>query len=225
LLINPSIYRKLPYDADKDFAPVSAGVISPLVFVVHPSVPARTLAELVALARKTPGTLTYGSAGQTSATALGVRILEHITGVQFNQIPYKGLGQAYQNLLSAELTFMLSDFPVSVPHIKTGKLIPLAATHRTKILPDVPTAAEAGFPIGEVSASFMVAAPAGVPQPVVQKLNGEINRLMRQASIAEKLDSHVLIPVFGTADEFATRLRQQREMWATMIRKIGIQPE
>jgi tripartite-type tricarboxylate transporter receptor subunit TctC len=225
LLINPSIYRKLPYDADRDFAPVSAGVVSPLVFVVHPSVPARTLAELVELGKKSPGKLSYGSAGQTSATALGVRILEHVTGAKFNQIPYKGVGQAHQNLLSAELSFMLSDFPVSVPQIKAGKLIALAATHRTKILPDVPTAAEAGFPIGEVNASFMVAAPAGMAPPIIHRLNGEINRLMKTPAIAEKLESHVLIPVFGTADEFAARIRQQRAMWADAIRKIGIQPE
>ena len=224
LVLNPILYKKLPYDADRDFAPVSAGVVSPLIFVVHPSVPARTLAELVALGRKEPGKLAYGSAQLTSATSLGVQILEYVSGARFNQIPYKGLGQSFQNLLSGQIAFMLSDFPIALTHIKSGKVIPLAATHRTKVLPNVPTTEEAGFPIGDVTASFMVTAPAGTPVPVVQRLNGEINRLMKGA-LAEKLESHLLIPVFGSPEDFAARLKKQRAMWAEAIAKLGIKVE
>jgi len=225
LLLNPVIFKKLPYDPDKDFAPVSAGVISPLVFVVHPSVPARTLAELVAIGRKEPGKLNFGSAQITSATSLGVKILEHVSGAKFNQIPYKGLGQAFQNLLSGQIAFVLSDFPIALTHVKSGRLIALAGTHHTKALPDVPTTEEAGFPIGEVNASFMVAAPAGTPSPIVHRLNEEINRLMKTPAIAEKLDAQVLIPVFGTPEEFAARLKSQRAMWADIIAKLGFKVE
>jgi tripartite-type tricarboxylate transporter receptor subunit TctC len=225
LVLNPVLYQKMPYDADRDFAPVSAGVVSPLIFVVHPSVRARNLADLVALARKEPGKYSYGSAQLTSTTSLGVQILEHMADVKFNQIPYKGIGQAFQNLIGGEISFMLSDFPVVLPHVKSGRVIALAATHRTKVLPAVPTSEEAGFHIGDVTASFMVAAPAGTPRPIVQRLNADINRLMKTPAIAEKLESHVFIPVFGSPDDFGERLKKLRVMWAEVIQKIGVKVE
>jgi tripartite-type tricarboxylate transporter receptor subunit TctC len=225
LVLNPVLYKKLPYDADRDFAPVSAGVITPLIFVVHPSVPARTLGDLVSMAKKEPGKYAYGSAQLTSATTLGVQILEHMTGAKFNHIPYKGLGQAFQNLLSGQIAFMLSDFPTALAHIKSGRVIPLAASHRTKVLPQLPTNEEAGFPIGEVVASFMVTAPAGTPAPIVHRLNSEINRAMKTPSIVEKLDAQVFIPVFGSPEDFGARLKQQRAMWAENIARIGLKVE
>jgi tripartite-type tricarboxylate transporter receptor subunit TctC len=225
LVMNPVLYKKLPYDADRDFAPVSAGVITPLVFVVHPGIPARTLGGLVALARKEPGKYAYGSAQIASATSLGVQILEHNTGVRFNQIPYKGLGQAMQNLVAGQIALMFSDIPVAAPHIKSGKLFALAATHRTEVLPDVPTAEEAGFPIGDVTASFMITVPAGTPPAIVQRMNAEINRLMKTPAIAEKLEAHVFIPLFGSPEDFAARLKKQRAMWADLIAKLGIKVE
>jgi tripartite-type tricarboxylate transporter receptor subunit TctC len=225
LVLNPVLYKKMPYDAERDFAPVAPGVVSPLIFVVHPSVKARTLRDLVALAKKEPGKYAYGTAQLTSTTSLGVQILEYNTGIKFNQIPYKGVGQAAQGLIAGDLHFMLSDFPVVTPHIKAGKLIALAATHRTKVLPDVPTTEEAGFGIGDVVASFMVAAPAGTPAPIVNRLSADINRLMKMPAIVEKLDGHVFIPVFGTPEEFSARLRNLRVMWADVIQKIGLKVE
>jgi len=225
LVVNPLLYKNLPYDAYRDFAPVSAGVITPLIFVVHPSVPARSLAELVALGKKEPGKLAYGSSQLASATSLGVQILEQMSGARFNLIPYKGLGQALQNLLSGQISFMLSDFPIVLTHVKSGKLIALAATHHTKVLPNVPTTEEAGFPIGDIVASFMVTAPAGVPAPIVHRLNGEINRLMKTPAIAEKLEAHLFIPLFGSPEDFAVRLKKQRAMWADAITKLGIKAE
>ena len=225
LLLNPLIYKKLPYDADKDFAPISAGVISPLVFVVHPSVKVRTLAELVAIGRKDPGGLNFGSAQITSATSMGVKILEHVSGAKFTQIPYKGLGQAFQNLLSGQIAFVLSDYPTAVSHVKAGRLIAIAATRHTKTLPNVPTTEEAGFPIGEVDASFMVTAPAGTPAAIINRLNSEINRLMKTPAVAAKLEQYTLIPVFGTPEDFAARLKQQRAMWTDIVAKIGFKPQ
>jgi len=225
LLINPSLYRNLPYDAERDFTPVAPGVISPLVYCVHPSVPARTLAELVELGKRDPGKLTYGSAGQGSTTNLGVRLLEEATGTRFTHVPYKGLGQAYQNLLSGDLSFMLSDFVAILTHVRSGKVIALAATHRTNLLPGVPTVAEAGFPSVEVHASFMVAAPAGTPAAVVHRLNAEINALMKTPGVAEKLEAQALLPVFATPEEFAASLKKEREMWAGAIRRMGVRGE
>ena len=225
LVLNPVLYKKMPYDAERDFAPVAPGVVSPLVFVVHPSVKARTLRDLVALAKKEPGKYSYGTAQLTSTTSLGVQILEYNAGIKFNQIPYKGVGQAAQDLISGQIQFMLSDFPVVLPHVRAGKLIALAATHRTKMLPEVPTTEEAGFGIGDVVASFMMAAPAGTPAPIVNRLNADVNRLMKMPSVAEKLEGHVFIPVFGTPEEFSARLRNLRVMWADVIQKIGLKVE
>ena len=225
LMMNQSLYANLSYNAERDFAPISPGVISPLMFCVHPSLKVRSLAELVALGKREPGKLTYGSAGQTSVTALGVRLLEEATGARFTNIPYKGLGQAYQNLLSGELGFMFSDVVTVLAQVRAGKIVPLAVSYRTGQLPSVPTVAEAGFPVAEVHASFMVAAPAGTPGAIVSRLNGEINRLMKAPDIATKLDAQVLIPVFQTPEEFSASLKKQRDTWASAIRRIGIKAD
>ncbi len=222
LMINPSLYPKLPYDAERDFTPISPGVISPLLFVVHPSMKARTLADLVELGKREPGKLTYGSAGTTSVTALGVRLLEDATGARFTNVPYKGTGQALQNLLSGDISFMFADVPAVLAQVRAGKLKPLAVSDKISQLPSVPSAVEAGFPVAEVHASFMVAAPAGTPGAIVQKLNAEINRLMKVPEVAARLDALVLIPVFQTTEQFAASLAKQRAMWAAAIRRMGI---
>jgi len=225
IVINPNIYKDLPYNAERDFTPVARGVISPLVYCVHPSVPARTLAELVELGRREPGKLTFGSAGQGSTTYLGVRLLEEASGAKFTHVPYKGLAHASQDLLSGQISFMLSDVVTLLTQFRSGKIIPLAITHRTSELPGVPTLAEAGFPNIDANASFMVVAPAGTPGAVIQRLNAEINKVMKSPGVAGKLAAQVLIPFFETPEEFAATLKKEREMWASAIRRIGIQPE
>ena len=208
LIMNPILYKSMPYNAEKDFAPVAGGVISPLVFIVHPSVAARTVSELVALGKKMPGKLTYGSAQATSSTALGVRLLEDASGARFTNIPYKGLGQAVQNLLSGEISFMYSDVVAILPQ-----------------LPDLPTVADAGYPEAGVHASFMVVAPTGTPQPVIQRLNAEILRLTKTPEVAAKLEAMVLIPYLETPAEFGARLVKEREKWAGHIRRLGVKLE
>ena len=225
LIMNQSIYKSLPYNAERDLVPVAAGVINPLIFVVHPSIPARTLAELVALGKRSPGKLAYGSSGQTSSTSLGVRLLEESSGATFTNIPYKGLAQANQNLLSGELSFMYSDIVTVLAHVRAGKIIPLAISHGTGQLPNVPTVVDAGFPVAEVHASFMVAAPAGTPGPVIRRLNGEVNRLMKTPEVAARLDALVLVPIFNTPEEFAARLKAEREKWAAHIRRLGVKAD
>jgi tripartite-type tricarboxylate transporter receptor subunit TctC len=225
LIMNQSIYKSLPYNAERDLAPVAAGVINPLIFVVHPSIAARTLAELVALGKRNPGKLTYGSSGQTSSTSLGVRLLEESSGASFTNIPYKGLAPANQNLLSGEISFMYSDVVTVLPQVRAGKIIPLAISHRTGQLPKVPTVVEAGFPEAEVHASFMVAVPNGTPGAIIQRLNSEVNRLMKTPEVAARLDAMVLVPIFNTPEEFAARLKAEREKWATHIRRLGIKAD
>lgn len=225
LIMNPILYKTMPFNAEKDFAPVAGGVISPLLFVVHPSVPARTLGELVALGKKSPGKLTYGSAQATSSTALGVRLLEEASGAQFTNIPYKGLGQSVQNLLSGEISFMYSDVVAILSQLRAGKIIALAASTRIPQLPDLPTVASAGYAEAGVHASFMVVAPTGTPQAVIQRLNGEIVRQTKTPEVAAKLDAMVLIPYFETPAEFGARLVKEREKWGAHIRRLGVKLE
>lgn len=222
LVINPSLYRNLPYNAERDFTPVARGVISPLVFVSHPSVPVKTLPALVALGKREPGKLPYGSAGAGSTTNLVVKLVEEASGARFVHVPYKGIGQATTGLLSGETAFMASDIGPVLPHIRSGRVLALAVTERTPQLPGTPTLAAAGYPKIAASASFMVVAPAGTPPAIVQRLSAEIIRVMKSPAIRERLEGQGFIPVFDTPDAFAASLKQERQMWAEVIRRNKI---
>jgi tripartite-type tricarboxylate transporter receptor subunit TctC len=224
LAVNPSLYRNLPYNAERDFAPVTRGVMAPMALVVHPSVPAKTLAELVALGKSDPGKLSFGSAGTGSPTFLGVRMLEENTGARFIHVPYKGVGPGYQDLLGGQIAFMFPDVASALSHIKAGKLRVLALTQATPQLPGVPTFAEVGFPL-EVVTSFSVVAPAGTPAPVVHRISAEIGRAMHAPAVAEKLEAQVLVPVFDTPEQFADSLKKERDGWAAFIKRNGIQAD
>jgi tripartite-type tricarboxylate transporter receptor subunit TctC len=223
LTINPSLYRNLPYNVERDFTPVTRGVIGPMVIAVHPSLPVNSIAELVALGRKDAGKLPFGSAGTGSPTYLGVRMLEENTGARFLHIAYKGVGPAYQDLLGGQVKFMFPDLASAVSHIRGGKLRALGVTQATPLLPGTPTLADAGFPL-DVYSSFSVVAPAGTPAPIVQRLGAEIGRAMRLPALAEKLGAQALVPVFDTPEEFAASLKRERDRWAAFIRRNGIEP-
>lgn len=222
LVINPSLYKNLPYNAERDFTAVARGVISPLVFVSHPSLPVKTLPALVALGKREPGKLPYGSAGAGSTTNLVVKLVEEAAGVRFVHVPYKGIGQATQGLLSGETAFMASDIGPVLPHIRSGRVLALAVTERTPQLPGTPTLAAAGYPKIEASASFMVVAPAGTPPAIVQRLSAEIIRVMKSPAIRERLEGQGFVPVFDTPDAFAASLKRERQMWADVIRRYNI---
>jgi tripartite-type tricarboxylate transporter receptor subunit TctC len=222
LTVNPSLYKNLPYNAERDFAPVTRGVMAPMVIAVNPSLNASTMAELIALGKKEPGTIAFGSAGTGSPTYLGVRMLEENTGARFVHVPYKGVGAAYQDLLGGQIKFMFPDVASVISHIRAGKLRALAVSQRTPLLPNTPTLAEAGFPL-DVITSFSVVAPAGTPQPVVQRISQEIARVMRSGPVAEKLESQALVPVFDSPAEFAASLKKERDGWAAFIRRNGIE--
>ena len=224
LAVNPSLYRNLPYNAERDFAPVTRGVMAPMALVVHPSVAASSLAELIALGKKDPSKLSFGSAGTGSPTFLGVRMLEENTGASFIHVPYKGVGPGYQDLLGGQIAFMFPDVASALSHVRAGKLKVLALTQATPQLPGTPTFEQAGFPL-EVVTSFSVVAPAGTPAPIVQRISTEIGRAMRSPAVAEKLQAQVLVPVFDTPGEFAASLQKEREGWAAFIRRNGIQSD
>jgi len=222
LSVNPSLYRNLPYNAERELAPVTRGVMAPMVLVVHPS-QSRTLAELVENGKKEPGKISYGSAGTGSPTFLGIRMLEEKSGAKFTHVPYKGVGAGYADLLGGQIQFMLPDVASAIGHIRAGKLRALAVTQATPLLPGVPTLAQAGFPV-DVFTSFSVVAPAGTPDPVLARLGAEIARAMRSGPVAEKLEAQALVPVFDTPAEFAASLKKERDGWAAFIRRNNIEP-
>jgi tripartite-type tricarboxylate transporter receptor subunit TctC len=225
LTVNPGLYKNLPYDAERDFAPVARGVLAPQVFCVHVSVPAKTLADLVAIGKREPGALPFASAGTGSPTYLGVRMLEEVSGARFTHVPYKGVGQAYKDFLGGQVKFMFPDVASVISHIRSGKIRALAVTQKTPLLPGTPTLAEAGFAEVDLFTSFSVVAPAGTPAAIVHRLGEEINKAMKSASLAEKLGAQALIPVFDTPEEFAASLKKERDGWAAFIRRNGIVQE
>jgi tripartite-type tricarboxylate transporter receptor subunit TctC len=222
LTVNPSLYKNLSYNVERDFVPVARGVVAPQVIVVASSVPAKTMAEFIVLAKREPGRLAYGSAGSGSTTYLGVRQLEETAGIKFLHIPYKGMGQAYQDLLGGQIKFMFPDVASVLGHIKSGKAVPLAVTERTELLPGVPTLAEAGLPGVDATSSFSVVAPTGTPAAIVQRLSAEITKAMKAPALAEKLQAQALNAVFDTPEVFAVSLKKERDGWAAFIKRNGI---
>jgi tripartite-type tricarboxylate transporter receptor subunit TctC len=222
LTVNPSLFKNLSYNVERDFVPVARGVVAPQVIVVAAAVPAKTLAEFIALAKREPGKLAYGSAGSGSTTYLGVRQLEEASGAKFLHIPYKGMGQAYQDLLGGQLKFMFPDVASVIGHIKSSKAVPLAVTERTDLLPGVPTLAESGLAGVDATSSFSVVAPTGTPAAIVQRLSVEINKAMKSPALAEKLQAQALNAVFDTPEVFAVNLKKERDGWAAFIKRNGI---
>ena len=225
LVINPSLYKKLPYNVERDFTPVARGVISPTVLTIHPSVPAKTLAALVALGKREPGKVTYGSPQAGSPENLAVKMLEEATRARFLHVPYKGGAQAVQGLLSGDIAFLVSGI-VALPHVQSGRILALAASHRLRQLPGTPTFGEAGYPnIESYYSSFSIAAPTGTSPAIVQRLSVEIVNLMKSSAFREKLDAQALIPIFDTPDEFAAVLKKERAKYAEVIRRNNIVAE
>jgi len=222
VIVNPSLFRNLAYDVERDLVPVSAGVVSPMVFCVHPSAPMRSIADLIGAAKKDPGSLSYGSAGVGSSTNLGVRMLAERAGVKFLHVPYKGLAPAVSALLGGQIRFMLADVPSAINQLRSGKLIGIAVTNRLGALPNIPTMSEAGFENFEVAATFSMMAPAGTPASIIHRVNAEIVSAMKTPAFAEKLEAQSLIPVFDTPEQFGERLKSLRAMWAAFIARNGI---
>jgi tripartite-type tricarboxylate transporter receptor subunit TctC len=225
LVVNPSLFRNLPYNAERDFTPVARGVVSPLVFTCHPSVPAKTLRALVALARREPGELSYGSPGVGSSSNLAVKMLEEAGKVRFLHVPYKGASQATLGLLRGEVAFMVTDISTALPHLQSRRVVPLAASHRSVHVPGTPTYAEAGYPSVDAYPSYSVVAPAGTPSAIVQRMNAETASLMRAPAFRERLEARAMIPVFETPDEFAAILKRERAKYAELIRRNNITVE
>ena len=223
--INPVLLKNPGYDVQRDFAPVTRGVIAPMVVVAHPDAKVVTLAELLERGRREPGQLFYGSAGVGSPLYIGMRMIEVAAGAQFGHVPYKGAGAAYTDLLGGRLQFMLTDLASVRQYIDAGKLVPLAVTDKTPLLPTTPTLAEAGLPGIHAFTSFSVLLPAKASPALVQRVAQEVARAMRNPAAAARLEQQALIPVFDTPEQFAASLREEQRNWGSFIRQHHITAE
>jgi tripartite-type tricarboxylate transporter receptor subunit TctC len=220
--INTSLYSRMPYDPVADFVAISQVAVVPNVLVVHPSVPAKNLAELVALAKKEPGKLNYASLGNGTAAHLGMEMLKSEAGVDITHVPYKGSAPAVSDLLGGQVQMMVDGLPSALPHVKAGKLraIALTSLRRSPSLPDLPTISETypGFYADAWSGLF---APKGTPQPVVDKLSAEVQRILKLPDVREKLAALGAEPVGSTQAEFAAHVKKEIDKWAKVVKTSG----
>jgi tripartite-type tricarboxylate transporter receptor subunit TctC len=222
--ISPNLYRKLSYDAVKDFAPVTQLTSSFLVLVANPSVPAASLKELIALLKAKPGSLNYGSTGLGAPPHLVTELVKILAGIEMAHIPYKGDAPLFTALLSGEVQVGFVPPVTGLPHIKGGRLRALAVTSakRSPTLPDVPTVAEAGVQGFEYTGWLAILAPAGTPREIVNKLQGELTKILATPEMRDRFLNWGYEPVGGTPEEFAARLKADIARYATVIKEAKI---
>jgi tripartite-type tricarboxylate transporter receptor subunit TctC len=227
LTINPAIYKKMPYDALRDFAPISEVVSQPNMLVVHPSLPVNTVKELITFARTHPGQLNYGSAGTGTNPHLTMELFLSMARIKMVHIPYKGLAPAMVDTLAGQLTVMMSTMLTGIPHVRDGRLRALAVTgvKRSPILPELFTIAEAALPGYEAVQWYGVLAPAGTPREIVTKLHDSVVRALQDAIVKERFLADGAEPVGNSPEEFAAYIRAETAKWAKVIKDAGIKVE
>ena len=221
--INAAVYSKLPYDIQRDFAPVSQVAIAPNVMVINPSVPANSVAEFIAYAKSQPGKLSYASGGNGSSAHMSMELFKSMAGIDVQHIPYKGSSPALTDLIGGQVAVFIGNMPPTVPHIKAGKLRALAVTTKTRsaLMPELPTIADT-LPGYETVAWFGVLAPAGTPPDIVNKLSVEIGKIARSPEMREKLVAMGAEPVGGTPEEFKAVIDRDIAKWKPLAQKVGI---
>jgi tripartite-type tricarboxylate transporter receptor subunit TctC len=221
--INASLYRKIPYDPVGDFAPITLVASTPSVLMLHPSIPAGSVKELIALAKANPGQLNFGSSGNGSSHHLAGELFDSMAGVKMTHVPYKGTAAALIDLLGGRIQLTFDTLPSAMPYVKGGKLKAIAVTSakRTRSLPDLPTIAEAGVPGYEVTSWYGLLAPAGTPADIVRKLNADFVRAIRIPEVSEKMIEAGAEPVANTPEQFAEFIRSELKKWAIVVQGSG----
>ena len=225
--ISPSLYSKLNYDPQKDLAPISQIAIIQNVLLVHPSVPAKSLKELIALAKRNPGKFTFGSGGVGTTTHLAPELLQSLTGIKMVHVPYKGSGQALIGMIAGEVDMLVMAAPAAAGQIHAGKARALAvlSDQRSVVIPNVPTASEAGLQHFEVPIWYGILAPAGTPRDIIVKLNGELNKALTSPDLKERLAGAGIEPVTSTPEQFAAFIKSETTRFAKVIKDAGIKAE
>ncbi|MEW6335535.1 MAG: tripartite tricarboxylate transporter substrate binding protein [Thermodesulfobacteriota bacterium] len=220
---NPWLYKKLPYDTFKDFAPVALIASQPGVLVANPSFPAKTVKDLIALAKAKPKSINFGSSGNGSLPHLSMALIEQMADVDLVHIPYKGGGPAITALLSGETQVMVATLASAMAQIQAGRLRAIAATSgkRLKALPDVPTLAESGLPGYDMNAWMGILAPAATPKEIVDRLNGEITRVLQMPDVVQQLTAQGGEPWIMTPEQFAERMAEDYQKYGKLIKLTG----
>ncbi|MBI3067740.1 MAG: tripartite tricarboxylate transporter substrate binding protein [Betaproteobacteria bacterium] len=223
LAINPGLYKKLPYDPIRDFAPVSLAGRSPLVVVAHRSLPVKSIRDLIALAKAQPGALNFSSSGSGNGTHLAAELFRTMAGIKMTHVPYKGGPPAMTAVIAGEVSLTFSTAPPAIPQVKAGRVKALAVTTERRIptLPEVPTVAESGFPDYVVTTWFGVVAPAATPRQVVRKLNREIVDILGDRAVLDRIATAGLIAAPSSPEQFADLIKSETVRWAKVIKESG----
>jgi len=225
--IGPHIYANLQYDPVKDFEPVILVAKLPLIMVVNAELPARTVSDVIALAKAKPGELTFSSSGAGGAPHFAGEMFKNFTGTEIQHIPYRGSGPAVIDLIAGRITMMFDATPSLLPNITAGKLRPIAAAspQRHRLLPDVLTFAELGYPGMDIALWYGVVVPGGTPAPIVQRLNAELAKIVDMPDVRKNLTEQGADLQGGSAEDFATFMRNESARWAVVVKQAGIKPD
>jgi tripartite-type tricarboxylate transporter receptor subunit TctC len=224
LAINKYLYKEMSFDPERDLVPVSYTSLITNILVVNPQVPAKTVSELIALARAKPGALTFASSGAGSSTHLSAELFKSMAGVDILHVPYKGSSQAITDLMGGQVTMLFDNAPSSIPFVEQGKLRALAVTSTKRLpnLPDVPTLDEAGVKGYESLSWSGIMAPAGTPKRVIDKLNAAIEKILRDPDVKQRFASLGVEPVGGPPEAFSRHIRAESEKWARVVKTANI---
>lgn len=224
LAVNPTLLPNVGYDVRKDFAPIGMIGSSDMIVLIHPAIPAKSLPELIALAKKEPGKLTYASAGVGSGIHLGAELFAHLAGVKLIHVPYKGTGPALTDLLGGHVAIYFSSLPPAIGLIKDGKVRALAVTglKRANIFPDVPTVAEAALPGFEAALRYGILAPAGTPRPIVDKLNAALRRALADPDTIARMARDGTEAVPSSPEGYATDIDREERKWSEVVKRAGL---
>ncbi|MBX3650963.1 MAG: tripartite tricarboxylate transporter substrate binding protein [Burkholderiales bacterium] len=225
-MVNPSMYAKLPFDTLRDFAPVSMIASSPYFLVTHPSLPVRNVKELIALAKKQPDQILYGSGGSGSSAHLTAELFNQMAGVKLREVPFKGAGPALIGTLTGEISLVFGNALTVKPYIENGRLraLGIASAQRSKSAPDLPTIAEAGVPGFRSDAVLGMLAPARTPRTIIDTLNAESHKVMRLQSSVDTMRNMAVDIALSTPEEFGSLIESEMQRWGKVVRALNLKP-
>lgn len=227
LVVSPYLYAKLPFDPLTDLVPVTQVNSAPLMLVVHPSLPVKSVAELIAYAKARPGQLNYGSGGVGATPFLATELFKSMAGIDVTHVPYRGGAPALADLVAGQLSFMIENVPGTLPLVRDGKLRALAITSRQRLalVPDLPTMEEAGVPGYEMIGWNGIFVPKATPPEIVTRLNAELVKVLRSADVGEQLAKLGAVPVGDSPEQFGAFVKAESARWGKIIKDLGIKPE